>query len=75
MFAIGTEDELYGGGEGAEPSDYELHLARLAQERELRRQVKAYGAEAMQTDPKLQFGDRGSDDEQAQSKTKTMFDW
>ena len=27
MFAIGTEDEFYGGGEGAEPSDYELHLA------------------------------------------------
>ena len=58
MFAVGTEDEYY-GGDGAEPSDYDLHVAKLAEERELRRQVKAFGKESMQTDPTLQFGDGG----------------
>jgi hypothetical protein len=34
-------------------------VAKLAEERELRRQVKAFGKESMQTDPTLQFGDGG----------------
>ena len=42
-----------------EPSDYDLHVARLAEERELKRQVKAFGKESMQSDPTLQFGDGG----------------
>ena len=39
MFSVGTEDEHFGGGESAmstEPSDYDLHVARLAEERELK---------------------------------------
>ena len=31
MFAIGQEDEYYGGGEGAEPSQYELEMAARKQ--------------------------------------------
>ena len=43
MFSVGTEDEYYGDSAmSTEPSDYELHVARLA-ERELKRQVKAFG--------------------------------
>ena len=37
MFAIGHEDEYYGGGEGAEPSQYELEMAARKQQREMRR--------------------------------------
>ena len=43
MFSVGNEDEYYGDSAmSTEPSDYELHVARLA-ERELKRQVKAFG--------------------------------
>jgi hypothetical protein len=61
MFAIGTEEEYYGGGEGSEPSDYELHVAQVARDRELKRQVRKFGKEAMQSDPQLTFGDSGGD--------------
>ena len=44
MFSVGTEDEYYGDSAmSTEPSDYELHVARLAEERESKRQVKAFG--------------------------------
>eukprot|EP01046_Picozoa_sp_COSAG06_P052131 COSAG06_NODE_8677_length_2099_cov_1.327500_2_plen_75_part_01 len=44
MFSVGTEDEYYGeSAMSTEPSDYDLHVARLAEERELKRQVKAFG--------------------------------
>ena len=60
MFSVGTEDEYYGDSTmSTEPSDYDLHVARLAEERELKRQVKAFGKESMQNDPTLQFGDGG----------------
>ena len=60
MFSVGTEDEYYGeSAMSTEPSDYDLHVARLAEERELKRQVKAFGKESMQNDPTLQFGDGG----------------
>ena len=60
MFSVGTEDEYYGENTmSTEPSDYDLHVARLAEERELKRQVKAFGKESMQNDPTLQFGDGG----------------
>ena len=60
MFSVGTEDEYYGESTmSTEPSDYDLHVARLAEERELKRQVKAFGKESMQNDPTLQFGDGG----------------
>ena len=51
-----------------EPSDYDLHVARLAEERELKRQVKAFGKESMQNDPTLQFGDGG------EGLTRTTYD-
>ena len=57
MFAIGQEDEYYGGGEGAEPSQYELEMAARKQQREMDRQLKAYGREAMELDPKLRLED------------------
>ena len=52
MFSVGTEDEYYGeSAMSTEPSDYDLHVARLAEERELKRQVRAFGKESMQSDP------------------------
>lgn len=59
MWSIGNDEEYYGGGEGVEPSDYELHVARLAEERELARQVRLYGKENMEVDPRMQFGEKG----------------
>eukprot|EP01046_Picozoa_sp_COSAG06_P092203 COSAG06_NODE_38441_length_423_cov_1.407407_1_plen_91_part_01 len=58
MWSIGNDEEYYGGGEGSEPSDYELHLAQVAQERELARQVRMFGKEAMEVDPRMQFGEK-----------------
>lgn len=49
---LATTKNIMGGGEGAEPSDYELYLAKMAQERVLAPQVRLYGKDAMEVDPR-----------------------
>jgi hypothetical protein len=39
-----------------EPSAYDLHVARARQERELRKQVRKHGDEAMRVEPKVAVG-------------------
>ena len=59
MFALGLDEEEYYGHNGPEPSQFDRDEAQKKHDKELKRQVRAYGAETLQSNPTIPFIEAG----------------